>query len=115
VRIVVDNTGCLLVGPLPVCDAAGVEDDLLAVFRDDMVRVWQVPAEEYTAYMFVDGPFVEAAEFRAHGRIIAARLDLMGISEPRVMADLGRTLKAEAEPLDEASLASYSAMPFSLF
>jgi hypothetical protein len=46
--------------------------------------------------------------FRAPGRVIASRLDLMGIDAARVLADLDRTLKAAAEPSDDADLADYS-------
>jgi hypothetical protein len=45
--------------------------------------------------------------FRAPGRVIADRLDLMGIDEARVLADLERTLKAAAEPIDDAAIADY--------
>ena len=46
--------------------------------------------------------------FRAPGRVIADRLDLMGIDEARVLGDLDRTLKAAAEPIDDAALADES-------
>lgn len=85
--------GCLFVGSIPVCDGRAVRELELAIFRDDMLRVWRAPAEHYRELVAADGPFLEAAEFRAPGRMIADRLDLMGITPPRVLATLKRTLK----------------------
>jgi hypothetical protein len=61
----VDHTGYLLVGTFPVASAEAVEDELLAVFRDDMLQVSPVPAEQYEQYMSVTGPEIESAVFRA--------------------------------------------------
>jgi hypothetical protein len=97
-----DYTGHLRVGSLPLVDPDDVEDELLAVFRDDMLRVWHAPAEEYEPHEFLRGPFVEAAEFSAPGRIIADRLDLIGFDAPTVTAALDRTLRARAEYLHNA-------------
>jgi hypothetical protein len=101
----VDDAGNLLVGSFSVCDAEEVDDEVLAVFRDDMLDVARVPAAEYEHKISSDGPYVNAAVFRAPSRVIANRLDLMGISAARVLADLDRTLKAAAEPMDDAQLA----------
>jgi hypothetical protein len=90
-----------------VCSAEGVDDELLAVFRDDMLHVERVPTAEYE-YISSDGPYVETAVFQAPGRVIADRLDLMGIDAARVLADLDRTLKAAAEPIDDAELVGYN-------
>jgi hypothetical protein len=102
-----DNAGDLLVGWFSVSSADGVDDEVLAVFRDDMLHVERVPAAQYEHMISTDGPYVEAAEFRVPGRVLADRLDLMGISAARVLADLDRTLKAAAEPADDAELADY--------
>jgi hypothetical protein len=103
-----DNTGDLLVGSFSVSSADGADDEVLAVFRDDMLHARQAPAAEYEHMISSDGPYVEAAVFRAPGRVIADRLDLMGIDEARVLGDLDRTLKAAAEPIDDAALADES-------
>ena len=103
-----DNTGDLLVGSFSVCSADGIDDEVLAVFRDDMLHARQAPAAEYEHMISPDGPFVDAAVFRAPGRVIASRLDLMGIDEARVLADLDRTLRAAAEPLDDGALVGES-------
>jgi hypothetical protein len=100
-----DNTGDLLVGPPSVCSAEGVDHELLAVFRDDMLRVERAPAGAERGSP--PGPDDETAVFRAPGPVIAKRLDLMGIDETRVLADLDRTLRASAEPADDAQLADY--------
>jgi hypothetical protein len=100
-----DDAGDLLVGSFSVCSPDGVDDEVLAVFRDDMLHVARVPAAEYEHMITSDGPYVEAAVFGALGCVIADRLDLMGISAARVLADLDRTLKAAAAPMNDADLA----------
>ena len=102
-----DYTGYLLVGTFPVASAEPVEDELLAVFRDDILQVRPVPAEQYEQYMSVTGPEIESAVFRAPGPVIADRLDAMGMDAASVLADLDRTLKGAAEPATEADLAEY--------
>ena len=42
-----DNTGDLLVGSFSVSSADGADDEVLAVFRDDMLHARQAPAAEY--------------------------------------------------------------------
>ena len=91
-----DHTGYLLVGTFPVDSAEADEDELLAIFRDDMLQVRPVPAEQYESYMSVTGPEIESAVFRAPGPVIADRLDAMGIDAARVQADLDRTLNTPA-------------------
>jgi hypothetical protein len=56
-----DNAGELLVGSLPMCSAEGVDDELLAVFRDDMLDVERVPPAEYERMITPDGPYVDSA------------------------------------------------------
>ena len=70
-----------------------------------MLRVWRAPAEQYREIVAADGPFLYAAEFRAPGRDIADRLDLMGINRQRVLADLKRALKSY-HPWDKADMLS---------
>jgi hypothetical protein len=91
-----DNTGDLLVGTLSVSSAEGVDHELLAVFRDDMLRVERAPADAQRG--FPPAPGDQTAVFRAPGPVIAKRLDLMGIDETRVLADLDRALRSSAEP-----------------
>jgi hypothetical protein len=110
----VDYTGYLLAGTFPVASAEAVEDELLAVFRDDMLRVRPVPAEQYESHMSVTGPEIESAVFRAPGPVIADRLDAIGIDAARVPADLDRTLKGAAEPATEADLAEYMLLTIKL-
>jgi hypothetical protein len=85
----------LRAGPIEVCwfmDRPG--DELLAVFRDDMRADRRVPArqflrdrdvlrEELRGTPGIDGE-TEVTEFRAPGRIVAARLDLLGIEQASV-------------------------------
>lgn len=80
--------GSLLVGEVIVSSLRnGVGDDLLAVFRDDMLKVRRV--SEYQYYVIErkceepdadEGEQVEVLEFRASGRAIADRLDMMGVN-----------------------------------
>jgi hypothetical protein len=56
-----DNTGDLLVGSFSVCSAEGIDDEVLAVFRDDMFHSRQAPAAEYEHMISPNGPFVDAA------------------------------------------------------
>jgi hypothetical protein len=51
-----DYTGDLLVGSFPVSTAEAVDDELLAVFCDDMLQVGRVPAEQYERCMAGTGP-----------------------------------------------------------
>jgi len=65
----------------------GVDNELLAVFRDDMLNVRYVHAREYYSaergyeeHEFDDNEVFDIIEFRAPGQHIAARLDVMGIT-----------------------------------
>jgi hypothetical protein len=100
-----DNTGDLLVGTLSVSSAEGVDHELLAVFRDDMLRVERAPTDVQPGSP--PAPDDETAVFRAPGPVIAKRLDLMGIDETQVLADLDRALSASAEPATDAQIADY--------
>jgi hypothetical protein len=99
------DTGSLLVGSLPVCGPDEVYDELLTVFRDDMAHIEQVPAERYEEYTSAEGPYTDAFMFRASARVIADRLNLMGIDAPHVLAGLDETLRHEAGPVDDELLA----------
>ena len=85
-----DNGNDLLVGSVSVCTRDLVDDALLAIFRDDMAQVTEVP---FALSSSVVGRCVEDAVFRAPGQVIAARLDVMGIDAALVLARLDRTLK----------------------
>ena len=70
----------------------GFSNELLAIFRDDMLHISRVSASvyyrsEYLDYVAEDnGENVEVVEFRAPGRVVAERLDLMGIDATAVLA-----------------------------
>ena len=92
---VVSSYGTLRVGSVVVSRPRdSVDVELLTIFRDDMLAVTPITAREY--YTAARGYVVdneanitdrdmELIEYRAPGRIIAARLDLIGISEPAVL------------------------------
>ena len=103
----VENDGFVRVGSVVV--RHGVEgtrlEELLAVFRDDMFAApGGQPHSEEAA-----GPgTAELAELRANGRVVADRLDVMGLDAPQITADLDEMLQSEANGLlDETFLAEY--------
>ena len=100
-----DNSGSLLVGSLPVCAPEEIDDDLLTVFRVDMAHIERVPAEVYEEHMTADKPYTDVFIFRAPGRVIADRLDAMGIDAGHVLADLDGELRYQAGPVDDDLLA----------
>jgi hypothetical protein len=76
-----------------------VQDELLAVFRDDMRTVMRLTGREFQLRYGIPAgtraarsPELDVAEFRAPGQAVAARLDLMGITEEGVRASLGDRL-----------------------
>jgi hypothetical protein len=85
-----DNGNDLLVGSVSVCAPDLVDDALLAIFRDDMAQVTEIPFALSSSEV---GRCVEDAVFRAPGQVIAARLDVMGIDAALVLTGLDRTLK----------------------
>lgn len=99
------DKSCLCVGWLPVCEADELGSDIIAIFQDDMINIWNAPAEEYDEYMITSGPLVQAAEFRAPASAIAARLELMGVTGIVAMIMLQSTLLEMDAPRDDAELA----------
>src|SRR5215471_19663 len=107
------DEGVLRVGSVMVCyDVEQLDSELLAVFRDDMLQIRPVPAEQtydvepdHGAY--VDGTIVNMAEFRANGRQVAERLDVMGVDAAQVLAAIDDMLQAEVTGLDEAFLTEF--------
>jgi len=72
--------GRLWVGPILVNSLLhGVGDELLSVFRDDMMESVIIPE---------DAGYFKGVKFRAPGRHIAARLDLMGLTAELVYEHL---------------------------
>jgi hypothetical protein len=80
--------GYLKVGSLVVGHFKnGMPAELLAVFRDDMLNRQRVLTTDYYSDRDEDeDEYVEVAEFRAPGRVIADRLDIMGF-EARIALD----------------------------
>ena len=74
--------GSLWVGPVLVNRLLnGVGDELIAVFRDDMMESAVIPKH---------AEYVESIKFRASGPHVAARLDLMGLTPELVYEHLNR-------------------------
>jgi hypothetical protein len=87
--------GDLWVGPVLVSSLRnGVGNELMAVFRDDMMHREWIAGEQYygeideEAEGFEPAEFVEVVKFRAPGEWIAARLDLMGLTPSMVYGTL---------------------------
>lgn len=105
--------GTLRVGSLVVCRPRnGVDVELLAVFRDDMLAVTPITARQYYTpergyevdeeTEIVDHD-IELVEYRAPGHIIAARLDLMGVDEKRVLEYLQQKIEDNAAAAEHFS------------
>lgn len=76
------SEGRLWVGPVLVNDLLnGVGDELMAVFRDDMMESAIIPK---------GAEYIESVKFRAPGPHVAARLDLMGLTPELVYEQLNR-------------------------
>jgi hypothetical protein len=96
----------LRVGPVRLRRFSGVSgDELLAVFRDDMRTVVRLTGPEFLLrYGIPGGPRIDSeqeldvAEFRASGQAVAARLDLLGVTEEDVRADLETRLSLPHAP-----------------
>jgi hypothetical protein len=92
----VSSYGSLRVGDVVVSRLRnGVENELLAIFRDDMLSSRRVPVREYyglQGYDESDGVeddyLMDVLEFRAPGQAIADRLDIFGIDANTILADL---------------------------
>jgi hypothetical protein len=90
-------------------------DELLAVFRDDMRAVSRVPALQFFGQRGLPWEFrknpdlgegdIEVTEFRAPGRAVAARLDLLGVYEGCVRRTLAGQLRQPLAPGWEESAA----------
>jgi hypothetical protein len=99
----------LRAGPIAVRGfAENPGDQLLAVFRDDMRAVRRVPAQQFLWHHRLlrefgetagaEGGEIEVAEFRAPGRVVAARLELLGVEEKSVRAALAGQLGQPRAP-----------------
>jgi hypothetical protein len=99
----------LRVGPVTVrrfADRPG--DELLAVFRDDMEAIRRVPAQQFLRHRDflrelretpgINGEEIEVMEFRAPGRVVAARMDLLGVEVKSVRAALAWQLGQPRAP-----------------
>jgi hypothetical protein len=77
--------GTLSVGALVVSRLGdGIDHELLAAFRDDMLITRQVPWNEYYNEEGDETELVDVYEFRAEGRVIAQRLDTLGITRDNI-------------------------------
>jgi hypothetical protein len=84
------------------------EDELLAVFRDDMRAFRRVPAQQFLRRRDllrelreaprIGGEELEVTEFCAPGQVVAARLDLLGVNEKSVHAALAEQLGQPRAP-----------------
>jgi hypothetical protein len=103
--------GDLRVGSLIVTyDIEGPNPEIVAVFRDDMlqVRSLRVGTVQDEIPELDDLALDEVAvEFRAPGRVIADRLDVMGVGAEAIRADLDSLLEVAADPLADEDLEDY--------
>ncbi len=97
----------LWVGPVEVSRLPnGIGNELMAVFRDDMLRVRRIPAHQYILeYEYRDrepaessGKEVDVIEFRAPGEAIATRLDFIGVDAASVLTRLDEQLRHPRDP-----------------
>ena len=97
------NYGTLRVGLAAVGRLQeGIRNELLTVFRDNMLQIRHVPAHLY--YVPENGwpdeviedqdELVEVVEFRAPGEVVAARLDLMGFDAATTLAYMDEQLSS---------------------
>jgi hypothetical protein len=88
------QAGPIVIGKFP----DSIENELLAVFRDDMLRVRTILKDQYLHEKTAWDPGeasseeVDVIELRAPGQVIAARLDVMGIDTVNVLAYLNKQL-----------------------
>jgi hypothetical protein len=96
----------LRVGPVRVVRFPGVPgDELLAVFRDDMRTAVRLTGREFLLRHGIYGSAridseqeLDVAEFRASEQAMTARLDLLGVTEEDVRADLEAELARPLAP-----------------
>jgi hypothetical protein len=87
----------LLVGSIEMSVPPEASTQLLAIFRDDMTRIRQVPLREYWSHWGPaqqDDPTIPVKEYRVIGRILAERLDLMGFDGSSTLAMVSGALAA---------------------
>jgi hypothetical protein len=85
----VGSYGTLSVGTLVVSRLRdGIDHELLAAFRDDMLVKHQVSSNEYYNEEAAEPDLVDVYEFRAEGRVIVQRLDALGITADTVAEGL---------------------------
>jgi hypothetical protein len=107
-NFLVNSSASLLVGSVVVRRLSdGIGNELMAVFRDDMLRVRSIPEHQYLRERRGRDPTeasseeMDVIEFRALGQVIAARLDVMGIDATIVLAGLDEQLSHPRLPFDE--------------
>jgi hypothetical protein len=92
----VDDQAVLRVGSIEMT-LSDVGHELLAAFRDDMLRLKHVRISEYWSHFgpsSADDPVVSIEEYRVTGQVLAERLDLMGFDEFTTLAMVGGGLAA---------------------
>jgi hypothetical protein len=102
--------GILRVGSIVVSQFRdGVGNELMAVFRDDMLCVSRCSIREYEIGRYgssdVDTDYeeqIEVTEFRAPGQVIADRLDTIGIDAATALAYLDEGNNHESPPTSDA-------------
>jgi hypothetical protein len=104
----VNNSSSLQVGSIVIGRfSESVGKELMAVFRDDMLRIRRILIDEYLRERRDWKPTeasneeIDVIEFRAPGPVIAARLDVMGIDPTSVLALLDAQLSHPRHPFDE--------------
>lgn len=92
--------GSLRVGSVDVTRMKdGITNELMAVFRDDLLRVSHLPGRDYEVLRYGDSDIdedydeeIEVTEFRAPGQVIADRLDIIGVDAATALAYLDQAL-----------------------
>jgi hypothetical protein len=77
----------------------GIGNELMAVFRDDLLRISHLSARDYEVLRYGHSDIeegyeeqIEATEFRAPGQVIADRLDIIGVDAATALAYLDEAL-----------------------
>ena len=97
--------GCLRVGSLVISSLRNsVDDELLALFRDDMLEIIKSTANQYytalNGYVEPDNQDdreIEIVRYRAVGSMIADRLDMLGATEKSALRFLNEQLATNDE------------------
>lgn len=107
----VGNYGTLSVGTLVVNRLRdGIDQELLAAFRDEMLVKHQVPWNEYYNEDGGEAELVDVYQFRADGRVIAQRLDALGITADTVAEILEYFLRGDGRHRNDSDSEWFSGL-----